>query len=78
MCPMCLTTFGLYVAGGLSAGGFTTYLATKVLRKGPDRHAADRPLGLEASKLHDSGAAPMGEWKREPDVDRTWNGRSER
>ena len=32
MCPVCLTTIGLYVAGGVSAGGLTTYLATRVLR----------------------------------------------
>lgn len=32
MCPVCLATMGLYVAGGVSAGGITTYLATKVLR----------------------------------------------
>jgi len=35
MCPVCLATMGLYVAGGVSAGGFTTYLATKVLRRRP-------------------------------------------
>ena len=27
MCPVCLATMGLYVAGGVSAGGITTYLA---------------------------------------------------
>ena len=25
MCPVCLATVGLYVAGGASAGGITTY-----------------------------------------------------
>ena len=39
MCPVCLTTFGLYVAGGLSAGGFTTYLATRLLSKREDQQA---------------------------------------
>jgi hypothetical protein len=39
MCPVCLTTFGLYVAGGLSAGGFTTYLATRLLSKRGDQQA---------------------------------------
>lgn len=33
MCPVCLATVGLYVAGGVSAGGITTYLATRVLRR---------------------------------------------
>jgi hypothetical protein len=32
MCPVCLATVGLYVAGGVSAGGITTYLATRLLR----------------------------------------------
>jgi hypothetical protein len=32
MCPACLAAIGLYVAGGVSAGGITTYVATKVLR----------------------------------------------
>ena len=32
MCPVCLATKGLYVAGGVSAGGITTYLATRLLR----------------------------------------------
>lgn len=34
MCPLCLA--GLYVAGGVSAGGITTFLATKWLRKRPE------------------------------------------
>ncbi len=33
MCPVCLATMGLYVAGGVSAGGITTYLATSLLRR---------------------------------------------
>ena len=41
MCPACLTTFGLYVAGGLSAGGFTTYLATRWLSKRGDQQAGE-------------------------------------
>ncbi len=32
MCPACLAAVGLYVAGGVSAGGLTTYLAARVLR----------------------------------------------
>ena len=35
MCPACLAT-GLYVVGGLSAGGVATFLAAKVLRKPPE------------------------------------------
>ena len=36
MCPVCLATMGLYVAGGLSAGAGTTLLASKLLRKQPE------------------------------------------
>ena len=36
MCPVCLATMGLYVAGGVSAGAGTTLLATKLLRKQPE------------------------------------------
>ena len=60
MCPMCLATMGLYVAGGVSAGGITTYLATRLLRRRPDQHPGDRHLGLEASKLRDGGAVHDG------------------
>ena len=35
MCPMCLAASGLYVAGGVSAGAVTTFLATKLFRKQP-------------------------------------------
>jgi hypothetical protein len=51
---------GLYVAGGVSAGGITTYLATRLLRRRRDQHAGDRLLGLEASKLRDRGAIHDG------------------
>jgi hypothetical protein len=30
---MCLAASGLYIAGGVSAGAFTTFLATKLARK---------------------------------------------
>ena len=33
MCPVCLATVGLYVAGGVSAGGITGYLATRLLSR---------------------------------------------
>ncbi len=42
MCPVCLATMGLYVAGGVSAGGITTYLATSLLRRPRDQYAGDR------------------------------------
>ena len=41
--PVCLATVGLYVAGGASAGGITTYLATRLLRRGPDQHESITP-----------------------------------
>lgn len=40
MCPMCLTASGLYVAGGLSAGAVTTFVATRLLRKRPEQDAS--------------------------------------
>ncbi len=55
MCPVCLATMGLYVAGGVSAGGITTYLATRLLRRRPDQHAGDRLLGLD-----ERGRTPEG------------------
>ena len=54
MCPVCLATMGLYVAGGVSAGGITTYLAARLMRRPRDQD------GLEASKLRDSGAVHDG------------------
>jgi len=41
MCPVCLATMGLYVAGGVSAGGITTYLATSLPRRPRDQYAGD-------------------------------------
>jgi hypothetical protein len=43
MCPVCLATMGLYVAGGVSAGGITTYLATRLLRRRRDQHESITP-----------------------------------
>ena len=40
MCPVCLATMGLYVAGGVSAGGITSYLATRLLRSEWKRESA--------------------------------------
>jgi hypothetical protein len=42
MCPVCLATMGFYVAGGVSAGGITTYLATRVLRRTPTERETER------------------------------------
>ena len=50
MCPVCLATMGLYVAGGVSAGGITTYLATRLLRRRRDQHAGDRLPDLESQQ----------------------------
>ena len=41
MCPVCLATLGLYVAGGVSAGGITTHLATRFLRRRRDSRRID-------------------------------------
>jgi hypothetical protein len=40
MCPLCLAASGFYVAGGLSAGAVTTFLAAKLLRKRPEPTAS--------------------------------------
>ena len=41
MCPACLAALGLYVAGGVSAGAGSTFLATKLLRKRPEPAASN-------------------------------------
>ena len=56
MCPVCLATMGLYVAGGVSAGGITTYLATRWLHRRSDQDGGDRLRGLQAREGRDSGA----------------------
>jgi hypothetical protein len=38
---------GLYVAGGVSAGAATTFLATKLLRKRPEPTASTTSTGTE-------------------------------
>ena len=48
MCPVCLATTGLYVAGGVSAGGVTAFLATKLLRKRPEPTASTTSTETEA------------------------------
>jgi len=42
MCPLCLAASGLYVAGGLSVGAVTTFLAARFLRKRPEPTASRR------------------------------------
>jgi hypothetical protein len=56
MCPVCLATIGLYLAGGVSAGGITTYLATRVLGGRRDQHADDRVPALAGGRLSESGS----------------------
>jgi hypothetical protein len=50
MCPVCLATVGLYVAGGVSAGGMTTYLAARLLRRQPDQHESITPRGTQGNE----------------------------
>ncbi len=40
MCPLCLAASGLYIAGGLSAGGAATLLSARLLRKRPEPTAS--------------------------------------
>ena len=54
MCPLCLATTGLCVAGGVSAGAVTTFLATKLLRKRPEPTALTSSTQTEG----DDHAAP--------------------
>ena len=51
MCPVCLATMGLYVAGGVSAGGITTYLAARVLRGRRKQHESITPTETPAALL---------------------------
>jgi hypothetical protein len=48
MCPVCLAT-SLYVAGGVSVAGGTTFLITKLLRNRPE------PTALTTSTETDGG-----------------------
>ena len=50
MCPVCLATMGLYVAGGVSGGGIATYLATRLLRRRRDRDESITPRGTEGNE----------------------------
>ena len=50
MCPVCLVTMGLYVAGGVSAGGITTYLAARLLRRRLDQRESITPRGTEGNE----------------------------
>ena len=59
MCPMCLATMGLYVAGGASAGGITAYLATRlphVGRKGTNDEGHPKEGEKSDDDAHDRDA----------------------
>ena len=66
MCPVCLATMGLDVAGGVSAGDITTYLATRLL---PDDAINTPVIAFLASKPASYVTVAQytmgGEWKRE-------------
>jgi hypothetical protein len=53
MCPVCLATMGLYVAGGVSVGGITSYLATRLLPKGPNDEGHSKEGEKSDDKAHD-------------------------
>lgn len=59
MCPVCLATMGLYVAGGVSAGGITTYLATGLLRRRRDEH--ESVTSTDGKGTSDEGHPKEGE-----------------
>jgi len=59
MCPVCLATVGVYVAGGASAGGMTAYLATRLLnvgRKGTNDEGHPKEGGESHDEAHDRDA----------------------
>jgi hypothetical protein len=57
MCPVCLATMGLYLAGGISAGGITTYLTARVLRERRHQHESITPTDtLEDRRKSDDEA----------------------
>lgn len=49
MCPMCLAT-SLYLAGGVSAGAVTTFLAARLLRKRPEPAASTKFTEIEGDR----------------------------
>ena len=51
MCPVCLAMSSLYVAGGVSAGAVTTFLATKLLRKRPEPTASNTSTETEGDTM---------------------------
>jgi len=56
MCPVCLATMGLYVAGGVSGGGIAGYLATRLLhvgRKGPNDEGHPKEGEKSDDEAHD-------------------------
>ena len=60
MCPMCLATMGLYVAGGVSAGSITTYLATRLLRGRRDQLESIKPAGRTVHEVDDRSTQQEG------------------
>lgn len=54
MCPACLAASGLYVAGGVSAGAVTTFVAARLLRKPAkpllSKHVIPRQFDAEESR----------------------------
>jgi hypothetical protein len=49
---MCLTAGCLYVAGGVSAGGATTFLAARLLRKRPEPTAPATSIEKQEGNSH--------------------------
>jgi hypothetical protein len=52
MCPVCLTASCLYVAGSVSAGGVTTFLAARLLRKRPEPIASTTSTEKQEGNNH--------------------------
>ena len=62
MCPLCLAASGLYVAGGLSAGAVTTFLAAKLLRKRPEPTASTTSTERKETTMQRPTIASRDEW----------------
>jgi len=59
MCPMCIAAGCLYVAGGVSTGAVTTFLATKLSRKRLE------PTSITRSTDSDLPQPPVASIKKE-------------
>ncbi len=62
MCPLCLATTGLYIAGAASAGGVTTLLATKLSRKRPEPTASTPFRETEGTTMERPTIVSRDEW----------------